>query len=169
MKTDLLKETLNLENYHLKLNSVSDGKGLATYFKSEIFNHEKDIKLELMQLSKFSATNLDVISVYKSKGGNEREFIIHLKSLLSDGKVTVISGDFNCCLADRRKNQISSGLTTLGFKQLVNEATHIEGGHLDHIYIRGDVNADVELYSPYYTALDHDALCLSVQILDQRY
>jgi hypothetical protein len=169
LKTDKFKETLNLENYCLKLNSVSNGKGLATYFKPEIFNHEKDIKLESMQLSKFSANNHDVISVYKSKEGNEREFTSHLKSLLSVGKVTVISGDFNICLADRKMNQISSTLQTLGFKQLVNEATHIEGGHLDHIYIRGVVNADVELYSPYYTALDHDALCLSVQVLDQRF
>ena len=168
MKTDQFQEDLNLRNYNLKLNSISNGKGLATYFKLDIFKHEKDIKLESMQLSKFSANNLDVISVYRSKEGNERDFIRQLKSMLSVGKVTVISGDFNICLANRKSNQISSTLQALGFKQLVNEATHIEGGHLDHIYIRGIINAHVELYSPYYTALDHDALCLSLQVLDQR-
>ena len=168
LKTDQFQEDLNLRNYNLKLNSISNGKGLATYFKLDIFKHEKDIKLESMQLSKFSANNLDVISVYRSKEGNERDFIRQLKSMLSVGKVTVISGDFNICLANRKSNQISSTLQALGFKQLVNEATHIEGGHLDHIYIRGIINAHVELYSPYYTALDHDALCLSLQVLDQR-
>ena len=88
-----------------------------------------------MQLSTFSATNLDVISIYRSKEGNKREFIRQLKSMLSVGKVTVISGDFNICLADRKSNQISSTLQALGFEQLVNEATHIEGGHLDQVYI----------------------------------
>ena len=49
------------------------------------------------------------------------------------------------------------------FKQLVHEATHINGGHIDHVYLRSDsLVATVELYSPYYTAKDHDALCISL-------
>ena len=67
VETDQFQENLNLRNYNLKLNSISNGKGLATYFKLDIFKHEKDIKLESMQLSKFSANNLDVISVFRSK------------------------------------------------------------------------------------------------------
>ena len=47
--------------------------------------------------------------------------------------------------------------------QLVKEATHIEGGHIDHVYIRSEgLSATVEMYSPYYTAKDHDALCISI-------
>jgi hypothetical protein len=46
---------------------------------------------------------------------------------------------------------------------LVREATHIEGGHIDHVYLRTDesMSATVEIYSPYYTAKDHDAICVS--------
>ena len=45
----------------------------------------------------------------------------------------------------------------------MNEATHINGGHIDHVYLKTEesMNASVELYSPYYTAKDHDALCVS--------
>ena len=145
LKTDQVRESLELENYNLKLNSVSDGKGLATYFKETIFHHETDVKLDFMQLSKFSANNLDVISVYRSKQGNEKDLVNHLNSMLTLEKPTVICGDFNICLAERNLNLISSTLQSLGFKQIVNLPTHIGGGHLDHIYVRGVANADVEL------------------------
>ena len=55
-------------------------------------------------------------------------------------------------------------MSSLGFKQIIDEPTHIEGGHLDQIYVRGLASYEVELYSPYYTALDHDALCLVLDV-----
>ena len=117
-----------------------------------------------MQLSKFSATKIDIISIYRSNKCNEKEFVENLKSLVSANKPTVIIGDFNFCTEEKRLNSISSALSSLDFKQIVSEATHIEGGHLDQIYVRGVENAEVELYSPYYTAKDHDALCLAVKL-----
>ena len=67
------------------------------------------------------------------------------------------------CYIDNKKNRSTKFLLNNGFKQLVHEATHINGGHIDHVYLRTDesMNASVELYSPYYTAKDHDALCVS--------
>ena len=117
-----------------------------------------------MQLSKFSATKIDLISIYRSNKGDEKEFVENLKSLVSPNKPTVIIGDFNFCTQEKRLHSISSALSSLDFKQIVSEATHIEGGHLDQIYVRGVENAEVELYSPYYTAKDHDALCLAVKL-----
>ena len=38
----------------------------------------------------------------------------------------------------------------------------MEGGHIDHIYVKGCDSVDLEIYSPYYVAMDHDALCLSL-------
>ena len=50
-----------------------------------------------------------------------------------------------------------------GFQQLVKEATHIRGGHINHAYFRDTSSRSfeapvVERYSPYYS--DHDAICL---------
>ena len=58
-------------------------------------------------------------------------------------------------------------LEALGFKQLVQEATHIKGGLIDHVYIResGTIGGvDCSLYSPYYCAMDHDALLTTVHL-----
>ena len=52
-----------------------------------------------------------------------------------------------------------------GFQLIVNGATHIAGGWIDHVYYRkGAANLvlDIQIYSPYYTALDHDAICVSI-------
>ena len=50
----------------------------------------------------------------------------------------------------------------MGFKQLVQVSTHIEGRHIDHVYVL-DLQAHVELYSPYYTAKDHDGLLITIK------
>ena len=62
-------------------------------------------------------------------------------------------------------DQLISSLPELGFEQQVSDVTHIKGGLMDHVYYRGrgvSYNAEVSLYSPYYTALDHDALFVTL-------
>ena len=52
-----------------------------------------------------------------------------------------------------------------GFSQLVNVATHFRGGHIDHVYSNHDpqlFNVKVNLYSPFYLASDHDAICVTI-------
>ena len=68
-----------------------------------------------------------------------------------------------------RQNLLSGRLESSGFSQLVQEATHIQGGIIDHVYLKqGEVeyNADILLYSPYYTAFDHDALLVTLEDLE---
>ena len=45
-------------------------------------------------------------------------------------------------------------------KLLVSEATHLGGGRIDQAWFRGSAvgSTSLELYSPYYTCKDHDAL-----------
>ena len=48
---------------------------------------------------------------------------------------------------------------------MVRQATHINGGWNDHVYVReGDYHQDIDVavYSPYYTALDHDGLLVTL-------
>ena len=102
--------------------------------------------------------------MYRVPNGNDAALRDHLNNLIDVRKVTLVCGDFNLCYVDNRKSRTTTFLLECGFKQLVNEATHIDGGHIDHCYFRSEDNIQVsiETYSPYYTAKDHDALLITI-------
>ena len=111
-----------------------------------------------------SAMELDVIGGYKSKDGDSREIIAHIEDLIDKDKTTVIGGDFNICALKNPNNIITKKLKELNFQQVVRQATHIEGGLIDHLYIRkgkGTVMSWVIDMSPKYYS-DHD--CIGVTL-----
>ena len=91
-----------------------------------------------------------------------------LHSLIDLEKPTLVSGDFNVCLKKNSSNEISKKLMAHGFQQLVTQATHVEGGLIDHVYWLDKDNVwnppTLEQYCPYYS--DHDALLVT---LNRRY
>ena len=113
------------------------------------------------------------INVYRSDKGNKTELVNILRRKINDslGQAILVSGDFNICTMDEPNNPVTTALRELGFELLVNVATHIKGGHIDHLYWRGDPTGDwkkptlennlIERYSPYYT--DHDAWLVTLQ------
>ena len=144
--------------------NVGNGKGIATYFKENVFSHQQDVKQSKMQVTKFTSMELDVINVYRSSQGNSLELLNYIEAMITHGKSTLITGDFNICFLNHSGNRMSKGLEKVGFIQLIKEATHIRGGHIDHVYWRDDSNVwkdpEIELYSPYYS--DHDASCITL-------
>ena len=79
-------------------------------------------------------------------------------------------GDVNICFKFDRNNNLIKNLEDNGFDQYVKEATHIQGGLIDHVYVKQGstvVDVDVCLYSPYYCAKDHDALLLTINTGNQ--
>ena len=159
-----------IDGYKSHFNSVGQGKGLAVYFKEAIFTHVVDIKKETMQLTKLKSASLEVIAVYRSNQGNTGELLEHLIELITPEANTVICGDFNICYFATRNNRITKYLETNGFKQLVKEATHIQGRLLDHFYTRichnDQHSTSVYRYSPYYA--DHDAICTTINFHEHR-
>ena len=155
---------LLLDGYKSHFNSVGPGKGLAVYFKEDIFEHVQDVKKDNMQLTKLKSSRMDIIAVYRSEQGNSSELLEHIKELITPEKNTIICGDFNICYFANRRNRVSKYLEENGFTQLVKEATHIQGRLLDHFYMRMCNNeqqtSSVYRYSPYY--VDHDAICTTV-------
>ena len=113
-------------------------------------------------MSKFESENLDIIGAYRSQGANDKDFIEKLKKIIDTEKITIIGGDMNVCMRANPENQICKSLSDFGFKQIVTESTHIDGGIIDHIYIcqRGKIGIEwmVEFFPKYYS--DHDALGL---------
>ena len=114
-----------------------------------------------MQLTKIESKDMDIIAVYRSEQGNTSDLLRHITSMIKNEKATVILGDFNICYQSTRNNKISKYLTNNGFKQFVDEPTHIKGRHIDHLYFKPSKifceSPSMYRYTPYYS--DHDAIC----------
>ena len=93
------------------------------------------------------------------------DMIQKIKQLHNIDKTTVIGGDLNICVLKQPMNFVTTSLAKMGFQQIVTEATHIEGGAIDHIYISqkcdNKLNWELELYPKYYS--DHDGLFLTTR------
>ena len=159
---------LKLHDYDLHLNSVGLGIGIAVYYIAEIFNHSADIKKPLFQLTKMCSSDVNVITVYRSSGGNKGELLKDIISLVDKSKSTVLCGDFNFCSAKEKNCSFLRTLNNMGFEEKVKVATHLKGGHIDHVYFycsNKKFSLDAMLYSPYYPTKDHDAICSTVKML----
>ena len=159
------KNGYNVNGYELHLNSQGRGKGLAIYFKKEIFQHETDIKKTNLQMSKMSSDQVDVIIVYRSQDENYRSVKNNIETMMNINKTTIIVGDFNYC-HKTDKNELSEYLKEKGFQQQVTDATHIQGAILDQFHFRSikpEPAIVVEIFPTYYTYNDHDMITVLLQ------
>ena len=108
-----------------------------------------------------SLKHTDLIVVYKSPTGKDSDLRNILERAINPQRSTLVCGDFNMCFTERKISNTILFLIESGFMQLVQDPTHIAGGHIDHVYVRG-IQANIQLYSPYYTAKDHDGLLISI-------
>ena len=127
-------EQYDLTEYESNLNSIGRGKGIATYYKND-YKHDKNINSEGISFTKLESDKLDVVAIYRSQEGSVTTLIEQLESLITEGKTTIVGGDFNICALGNPNNYITQSLKEIGFKQLVRKSTHIEGGLIDHIYL----------------------------------
>ena len=120
---------------------------------------------ENLQIVKFEVEDIESISIYRSSSMSLKDTSNALKKMININKPTLITGDMNTCFKQNRNNSITKTLEEVGFIQLVQEATQIEGGHIDHVYWLDRTGKwktpDVERYSPYYS--DHDALLVTLK------
>ena len=53
-------------------------------------------------------------------------------------------------------------LRSMGFIQMTSESTHFAGRHIDQAWLRNSSDSqqvsEIELYSPFFNATDHDAI-----------
>ena len=88
--------------------------------------------------------------------------------MVDDQQTTIVCGDFNLCLLDDQNKDFVLSMQNMGFEEKVKRATHIKGGHIDHVFFTGadpKLDVDVMLYSPYYPINDHDAICSTLRYL----
>ena len=156
------EEGFAMEGYEVAYNSVGAGKGVAAFYKAEVFKVKNDCRLERAQMSMFESPAVDVIVVYRSQGQNLEDIADKVDVWRNPAKLTVVCGDINVCLKKEATNKLTVELESIGFAQLNEEATHIGGGHIDHMYVTREATgrATHERYTPFYS--DHDALCLTI-------
>ena len=165
---------LSIENYKEHFVNVGNGKGIATYYRDPEATFQ-DVKSDNFQVTKMTVQGVVSITVYRSAQGDKTELVRVLKKMIdeSQDQPILVSGDFNICTMAEPNNPVTEALRRLGLELLVDVATHIRGGHLDHLYWRGDPtgvwrkptleveNKLIERYSPYYS--DHDAWLVTLQ------
>ena len=151
-----------IEDYAVHLNSTGRGKGLAVFYKMEI-EEVRDHDEDYINITMIESKELDVVAVYRSNDGSFDKLIGKLLNILDLSKSTLVIGDMNVCSKKRPDNELKIFLEGKGFKQIIRQSTHIEGGHLNHAYILNAGNFEeipaVELIPKYYS--DHDAVCIS--------
>ena len=156
------QDSFDIEQYNCHFNSSGPGGGLAVYYK-ESFSHVRDIKEDQYQLTKFSSTEYDVISIYRSTNSSQQsqiQFLRDIEKLINSKKKTAITGDFN---TDPVTSVIGKEMTSWGFRQVITYPTHLEGNCLDHCYISDNISTDsvkIKQTPVYYT--DHDKIKIEV-------
>ena len=69
-----------------------------------------------------------------------------------------IVGDFNIDFNKTKDHPIINAILSIGFRQLVKDATHESGSLLDYAFVNSTDNYSIHHHWPYYT--DHAALCI---------
>ena len=170
LMSDEATDNVYIPGYTLHPNSKGRGKGIAMYTKmtfDEVYIH---IKTDRSQMTRLSTPNVDIINLYRSQGANNSELVEDLKQTIRKDHPTIICGDMNICFLTKRDNELTKLLQGLGFEQLVREASHLLGGHIDHVYSNlhrcSRLKVDIQMYSPYYTSRDHDAFFITITHID---
>ena len=117
-----------------------------------------------MQLSKFSAANLDIISLYRSNPGNLQEMNQLIKQLGNRNVPQIVVGDLNFHYLEEKNNSTKQFFKKEKYSQLIMEPTHTEGNLLDHAYVRDErklLKSTAEVHAKYYT--DHKGISLIVE------
>jgi hypothetical protein len=128
-----------------------------------MFHHIRDKESPQFQITKFESEHVVSINIYRSAQGSVQDILECLLEMVVEDKTNIISGDINICLMAKPQNKLTTTLVKEGFIQMVKTPTHIQGGHLDHLYIRDTKlqhTAVLHQYSPYHS--DHDGICLTL-------
>ena len=83
----------------------------------------------------------------------------------------LVIGDLNICSREAASHSFLEFLSQKGFKCLLTEATHIDGGGLDQAWLRitpdSSCVANAIINSKYYTAKDHNGILFTLHEEDK--
>jgi hypothetical protein len=86
-----------------------------------------------MQLSKFTSSSIDVITLYH---GDLELLNQNIENMIKSVRPQLVVGYFNFCYLDSSSNYTCNYLRRNNFEQLIKELTHIGGNLLDQAHLR---------------------------------
>ena len=116
------------------------------------------------QIIKAKFQQLTVVVIYRSPQTDSIAMVLEsLLHLVPGTSPAIIFGDFN---TDPKRdsvnyNRLNIALASKGFVQIIDKATHLRGGILDHMYVRNINLIDWNLHHPYFS--DHDSLAIEFE------
>ena len=60
------EDTFTIDGYEHQFIKNGNGKGIATYYANDKFQHSEDIKTDKFQITKFKHETMDILNVYRS-------------------------------------------------------------------------------------------------------
>ena len=133
------------ESYNSEQNMIlKDGGGIAIYIKESLqFEVIRDVgevtDLEFLGIKIENQVDSIVMAMYRPPTYSIKNFIQNLKKLMNgidvDVRNIIICGDFNEDLLSANNKPIFNYLTSLGYKQLIKEATTEKDSLLDPMYV----------------------------------
>ena len=148
-----------IEGFHSHYLNMKS-KGVALYSRLSPENVEELHNAAMtMIIARYAI--FDVLSVYRFSDSTDiQEATNQIKRYIDFTRAVIVLGDFNIDLLKQPENLLSQSLMSLGFKQLVFQATHISGSLIDHVYAflpNGEQCEVFKIHPLYYS--DHDAVC----------
>ena len=167
MKTDTNNSQLQIPGYILHSTpGHRQNSGIVIYINQEmVAKNVRKISKLTHQLMMIETEKLSIILFYKSKDSNTAEFCKDIMDLYQTRKEKndniIMMGDMNLDYISNNNQEIIITIEQLGLKQIITEATHDQGGLLDHMYIRLKEHEIIDsgIYSVYYS--DHDSIFMS--------
>ena len=168
---EYLKQNLNDFTNLVLSNDIDKFKSLFLGHTDEVFVESTfripGFLLFKMEKNSFSELSLKVLLVYRSHQENIHNFLEALRYLLTaHSDISIVLGDFNIDLLKNDRTSIELKNLVFGFKQIVHKPTHIDGGLIDHIYVRKSLldifDIDFIKYSLNFS--DHDALKIRLKL-----
>ena len=162
---DFNTDEIQLKDFKSEHILIGRGKGISTFINTQKHYTSSFLEEDELQIHKISLTEIDSISIYRSSSKSLIQSSAAIAKMIDNSRPTLVTGDLNICLTNEPKNMITKILIKNGFSKLIDEATHILGGHIDHAYWKDPtgliMRPKVETYSPYYS--DHDAILITFQ------
>ena len=155
---DVRQHLFCLDKFKPHFVNAGRGKGIAVYYKADIFRHVQDFTADDYQLCKLGNETIDVIVVYRSSSNNQLACSQHLLKLITKEK-TLIVGDFN--LKTSQPSSLRNNIISQGFEQLIKTPTFKDGSSIDHVYVRSIDSCTLDDDWLYWT--DHKGFFLTLQ------
>lgn len=141
-------------------NSLDKYQSLAICLRDSVIlddsMHSPGVSKILFKKSNLIDANIKLVLLYRKQSWLLPSFIDDLKQLLYDD-IDIIMGDFNIDAFKPNKELVN---VLSNYKLIIQSATHLSGGQIDHIYIKKALldmfHVDSTVHIVHFT--DHDAL-----------